>query len=97
MAGTTTQGELVRPSRSRLQFDLATSADDPEIRALLRRNPMPGGIAITLEREPDYFADSSWPGQVKQTVVARVDGKLASVGHCTGRTRYVNGEPRRVG
>ena len=37
----------------RVRFELATPSDDPEIRRLLRENPMPGRIALSLECEPD--------------------------------------------
>src|SRR6188768_1795614 len=33
-------------------FGLATEADDRDIRRLLRAHPMPGAIAVSLEREP---------------------------------------------
>src|SRR4051794_19024058 len=35
------------------RFDVATPADDAEIRRVLRENPMPGAIRLSLEREPD--------------------------------------------
>ena len=89
-----------RANRSRnngVDFAIATSADDPEIRQLLRSNPMGGQISISLEREPDYFRDANLPDERKQTIVARKSGRPVCVGNCTTRLRYINGEPRCVG
>ncbi len=97
MAGTTFDRELMRPRGVRGPFALATPADDAEIRRLLRENPMPGRIALTLEREPNYFADANWPGTIKQTILAKTDGRVVCVGSCVIRERFVNGQPRRVG
>ncbi|NOS69841.1 MAG: hypothetical protein HOP33_07915 [Verrucomicrobia bacterium] len=82
---------------TKVQFSLATRADDFEIRRLLRENPMPGAISLSLEREPDYFADADVPGEQKQTIVAREADRVVCVGSCTTRLRFVNGQPRRVG
>jgi hypothetical protein len=79
------------------RFKLATEADDADIRWLLRENPMPGRISLSLEREPDYFADAHLPGTEKQTIIAPENGRVVCVGSCTTRLRYVNGQPRRVG
>jgi hypothetical protein len=82
---------------SKLHFSLATRSDDAAIRRLLRENPMAGTISLSLEREPDYFADANRPGEEKQTIVARERGRVVCVGSCTIRERFVNGQPRRVG
>ena len=70
MAGTTLDRQLTTVHTGRLPFALATPADDADIRRLLRENPMPGQITLTLEREPDYFADADLPGTEKQTIIA---------------------------
>jgi hypothetical protein len=82
---------------TKLHFSLATPADDDAIRRLLRDNPMPGTISLSLEREPNYFADAHQPGENKQTIVARKADRIVCVGNCTTRLRFVNGQPRRVG
>lgn len=97
MAGTTLDRELTSKQGLRAPFALATHADDGEIRRLLRENPMPGQIALTLEREPDYFAGADCPGMAKQTIIANAGGRAACVGSCVIRERFVNGQPRRVG
>lgn len=97
MAGTTLDRQLTPPRSRRLDFALATEADDPDIRRLLRENAMRGRISLTLEREPNYFADSPWPGTERQTVIARENGRVVCLGQCAFRERFVNGRSRRVG
>jgi hypothetical protein len=97
MAGPVLERELTKRTASRVRFDVAGEADDPEIRCLLRENPMAGRISVSLTREPNFFADHGVPGETKQTIVARENGRLVCVGGCTIRQRFVNGEPRRVG
>ncbi|HEX5218972.1 MAG TPA: hypothetical protein VFZ59_05345 [Verrucomicrobiae bacterium] len=82
---------------NKTQFSLATRAADPDIRRLLRENPMPGSISLSLEREPNYFADANQPGEIKQTIVAYESSRVVCVGNCTTRLRFVNGKPHRVG
>src|SRR5437870_1327013 len=97
MAGAILERQLTTARTARIKFDLARPTDDAELRRLLRENPMPGRIALSLEREPDYFADAQFPGEVKQTIVARDGERLVSAGCCTIRRRFVNGTARRVG
>ena len=40
---------------SRIVFSPVTPADDAELRALLARNVMEGGISVSFRREPSYF------------------------------------------
>jgi len=84
-------------AKASIQFSVATQNDDSAIRRLLRDNPMPGVISLSLEREPDYFADADQPGETKQTIVARESDCIVCVGNCATRLRFVNGQPRRVG
>jgi len=97
MAGAVLERELTVARTSRVRFDVANRADDVEIRRLLRETPMPGQISISLEREPDYFADAEVPGDFKQTIVARHGAQLICAGSCSIRDRFVNGTRRRVG
>ncbi|MSU59983.1 MAG: hypothetical protein EXS35_17745 [Pedosphaera sp.] len=82
---------------SRIRFDTAKERDDADIRRLLRESPVPGQVTLTLEREPDYFADADLPGEEKQTILAREGGHVICVGNCTVRERFINGQARRVG
>lgn len=97
MAGAILERKLTGARSGCIEFDIASEADDAEIRRLLRNNPTKGSISISLEREPHYFADSELPGEVKQTIVARQSKRIVCVGSCVIRERYINGKPRRVG
>lgn len=79
--------------------ELATRDDEPEVRRLLRENPMAGGVRVSLEREPDAFAAAAVLGRPHHTVVARdpSSGGLVGMGHRAVMDVYVNGEPARVG
>jgi hypothetical protein len=97
MAGNIVERELSAARSGRTGFAVATAADDAGIRRLLRENPMRGGISLSLEREPDYFADAGLPGETKHTIIARRGGRIVCAGSCTIRPRFVNGNPCRVG
>lgn len=97
MAGAVLERELTLLKAGKVEFGIASQSDDAEIRRLLRENPMPGQISITLEREPNYLADADLPGERKQTIIARDKGRLVCAGACCVRKRFVNGFPRDVG
>jgi hypothetical protein len=81
------------------RVELATVADEPELRRLLRDNPMEGAIRVSLEREPDAFLAASIEGHPHASVVARhpEDGHVLGMGSRAVVDAFVNGEPRRVG
>ena len=97
MAGNVIERQLTRTRTGRIRYTVATPNDDAEIRRLLRENPMPGRISLSLEREPDYFTDAKQPDETKVTIIARDGGRVTCVGSCTIRPRFINGTPRRVG
>jgi hypothetical protein len=97
MAGAVLERELTAPKTGGVNYRVAEDADDAEIRRLLRDNPMPGRISLSLEREPNFFADAVSPSEIKKTIVARTGGELVCVGSCAIRERFVNGKPRMVG
>jgi hypothetical protein len=101
MVGTAAAGRLTPPDReaneSRVRFEVASPAHDAAIRKLLRENPMPGEIALSLEREPSYFAAAAIEGDEHQTIVAIENGRVVSVGSISARLRFINGSPMRVG
>jgi len=78
---------------------LATRADEPEVRRLLRENPMAGRVRVSLEREPDAFLAAAVEGRPHHTVVARetASGRLVGMGHRAVMDVYANGVPARVG
>jgi len=97
MAGAVLERKLSTSRRSGVEFSLATPTDDSEIRRLLRESAMPGRISISLEREPDYFAETRSTAGTKETIVARERGRVVCVGNCAVRARFVNGAVRQVG
>jgi len=66
-----TRGVCGRDRADGVRFELATPADDAEVRRLLRENPMPGRVSISLEREPDAGLAAEVESDVHHTVVAR--------------------------
>lgn len=84
---------------SRFEFDLATRADDAELRAILAATPMPGRISVSFRREPSFFAAAGVEGPFHQVVVCRdrQQNRIAGFGCRSVRQRYVNGRPTPVG
>lgn len=80
-------------------FELAHPGDDAAIRRLLRQNPVPGQLALTYEREPDYWAGCAVFGHTCQTLVARSaeNGEVVGLATRALRTLFVNGEAEEVG
>ena len=81
MDGAAVESELVARGGG-VEFSVAADADDPDIRALLRRTPMPGAVQVTLEREPHFARAVALEGLVHRTIVAREsrDGLLVAMG-----------------
>jgi len=80
-------------------FTIATPADDREILAMLRDNPVPGTIAIAYERHPSYFLGCGVMGDFHQTVIARhrQSGMLAGLGCRAIRRMFINGQATDAG
>src|SRR5436190_23893400 len=102
MAGATLDGQLTRrgwrePSPGGVRFEIAAPEHDEAIRRLLRESVMDGDVALTFEREPDYFAGTHVAGAEDETVVALQSGAVVALASCSIRRRFVNGVPRRVG
>ncbi len=78
---------------------LAEPADDPEIRELLAKNPVPGALSLSYCREPDYFHGCDTMGPFWQVPVARhcASGRLAGIICRSSRLLFVNGRPEQVG
>jgi len=64
-----------------VRFSLATAEDDADVRRLLRENPMPGRVSISLEREPDAGLAATAEGELHRTIIARdaVDGRMIAL------------------
>src|SRR6185369_3108329 len=96
---------------SRYQFDVATEADDADLRRVLAETPMPGSISVSFRREPSYFDAAVVDGRSRQVVAARdlgvpagdprtgcgSPGRIVGFGSRAVGERYVNGRPAPVG
>src|SRR5262245_59304475 len=84
---------------SRYRLELATPADDADLRRVLADVSMPGRVSLTFEREPSFFAAAVVDGRFRQIVIGRdtVSGRIIGFGSRSVGTRYVNGEPREIG
>ncbi|HYT87263.1 MAG TPA: hypothetical protein VEL76_00955 [Gemmataceae bacterium] len=84
---------------SRFRFDLATEADDADLRDVLARTPMGGTVAVTFRREPSYFRAAAVDGIFRQVIACRdtETGRVIGFGMRAVRPVYVNGEPAAVG
>ena len=83
----------------RYQLELATPADDADLRRVLAETPMDGRIAISFRREPSYFDAAVVEGDFHQVIAVRDghDGKIVGMGCRSVRSRYVNGRLDRIG
>jgi len=90
---------IVKKSMSPVTIRLATPADDPALRRLLRENPIPGSISLSYEREPDYFKAAAADGVLSQTIIGMEDetGKCRGMGTRLIRPMYLNGIVQPVG
>lgn len=80
------------------RFELATRGDDAALRALLAGGAVPGRIAVSYEREPDFFLGERSLGPFVQTLVARDEaGGVAGVASRAVRPLWVNGTREDVG
>jgi hypothetical protein len=82
-----------------LDYRLATPADDPDLRWMLRESPFPGRIQVTFEREPNFFLAGPIEGDIHQTIVARETetGNVAGILSRAVREVYVNGQVLPLG
>jgi hypothetical protein len=78
--------------------ELATPADEPLLRRLLRDNAMAGAISLSLEREPDFALAAAVEGDRHVAVVARDPrGRPMALATRTVRTAFVDGVAARIG
>ena len=85
--------------KSRFDVELATPADDPELRELVRRSPIPGSISVTFEREPNFFEACRIRGGFFQVGVGRDrrTGKIIGLGTRSVSDAFVNGRATPLG
>lgn len=84
---------------TRFEINLATPADDGQLRALLAATPMNGSISLAFAREPSYFAASEVDGAETQVGVVRQrdSGRIVGMGSRAISLRHVDGERIAVG
>ncbi|MDO8803865.1 MAG: hypothetical protein Q7R35_05510 [Elusimicrobiota bacterium] len=81
------------------KYELATIDDEPRLRRILRDTEMPGHIALSLQREPDFFSALRVDGHFNQVVVARESAtrEIAVLGLRSVRRVFFDGEPADIG
>lgn len=80
-----------------MQFRLADPSHEPQLRALLRQDEMPGWVRLRFEREPDYFHAAATQGGVHQTIVALDGDTVLGAGSRAIREMWIDGAPRHFG
>jgi len=82
---------------SRYHFSLATPADDAQLRGRMALDWIEGAAAISLRREPSFFASSRLLGMPVQIIVGReaATGRIVATGSRCVTASYINGQPRR--
>lgn len=85
--------------KSGFEIGLATTADDRELRELLRRSPVPGPISVTFEREPSFHNSSHIRGDFLQVAVGRDrrTGKIIGLGTRSIAPGFINGQSTALG
>jgi len=86
-------------ARKRVYAQEATAEDDRYLRGLLRDTPMPGSVALTLQREPNFFLASTIEGYRHETILGRdrVSERVIGLASRAVRDAWVNGETRALG
>ena len=86
-------------SHSRFEIELASEADDRELRDLLRRRSVPGSIKVTFEREPSFIDSCRIRGEFFQIGVARDrrTRRIIGLGTRSVAPAFVNGRATNVG
>ena len=81
-----------------MHVEVATPADDTELRQLLRDTPIRGEITLSFEREPDYFRAASEGSAGTYTVVVRdpKSRRIACFGDVGLRHVFLNGQSVRA-
>ena len=100
MEGTALERSVAAPSirAAGCVYSVATSADEPVLRQLLRTNSLGGWIRLAFQREPDAFAGTFGLAHSHDFIVAYEEKSGRAVGLCERfvRDAYVNGEVVRL-
>ncbi|MBY0521970.1 MAG: hypothetical protein K2R98_01140 [Gemmataceae bacterium] len=84
---------------SRYRFELATPADDADLRQVMAATPMEGRIRIGFRREPSWFDAAVVDGRWRQVIACRdlETGRVFGFGCRSIGERCVNGKVQDVG
>jgi hypothetical protein len=84
---------------SRYEFSLAQAADDAQLRACMSGVWMEGRMAVSLRREPSYFAGCRLQGDAVQVIKCtdRLDGRIVGMGSRATLRVHLNGAAARLG
>ena len=77
--------------------EYAAPSDDAGIRALMRREAMPGRIRLAFAREPQFARGCAVTGDDYTIVVARAAGEIVGVACRSVRNVFLNGRETRIG
>lgn len=81
------------------RLELASGADDAELRRIMAATPMDGAMKISFRREPSYWTAAAVEGSFRQVVIAREQSsqKIVGLGTRSIMERFVNGIPQNIG
>ena len=80
----------------RFQATPAYPLDDPALRDLLARTPLPGALSVTLEREPSFGAGVLDAQRHDVVAVRDTDQTIVALGSRCERTVWLNGQVATV-
>jgi len=80
-----------------LTIRLATREDDAQVRAVLRRNIMPGMMTLAFTHEPSFFDAVEVEGDDPRVIAGAMDGQVVGVGLLAARRIFLNGEAAEIG
>jgi hypothetical protein len=81
-----------------MKLVVATQEHEAGLRALLRREPMPGWVRTAYAWEPDFFAGLAVEGQFTQAIAAlAADGRVVGMGTRAVRQVWLHGRPDTIG
>lgn len=85
--------------KTKLRYEIATASSEPEVRRLLRENPVSGSIEVSLEREPNAFHAAAVTGDEYQLILAFVNDRPEPVGLGARfeLDAFINGNVQRFG
>ena len=85
-----------------IRLSLATPADDATLRTLLRDNPMPSWVSMSMTREPDFFAGANrfgreWAVLAREVKDAAETTEAVGMYVCAEQPLYWNGVETDMG